>query len=128
MSGDWKVAVTRECEPPDHSRKHQECARKVCFIPEFLRKANHDASGIRVGVADYIGAAAAIALMTSRTTAYWVGAQIPLVSRAAGRNLVHKLIASALWGGIHDKRADVTAGICLKIGLIPLGCGIIRLT
>jgi len=42
--------------------------------------------------------------MISRTTAYWVGAQIPLASRAADRTLVHKLTKQLARYGLRNSR------------------------
>jgi hypothetical protein len=66
---------------------------KVNFVPTFLREGQGAASttGVRVGLADYIGAAAAVVLISARMTAYAIAARIPGISQAVDRSLVRKL-------------------------------------
>ena len=66
---------------------------KVYFINNFMRgdKRAAAAVGVRLGVADYIGAVAAGVLIASRMTAYAVAARISLLRDAADRSLVRKL-------------------------------------
>jgi ER-bound oxygenase mpaB/B'/Rubber oxygenase, catalytic domain len=64
---------------------------RVCFVPKFLRRGKDAASGIHVGLADYIGAAAAGTLIAARMTAYAIAERIPVLSDAADRSLVRKL-------------------------------------
>src|ERR1700689_3554402 len=63
--------LTTDRSLPD--RLHEWIERgfsKLCFVPTFLRRGKHATSGIRVGVADYIGAAVAGTLIAVRMTAY----------------------------------------------------------
>jgi ER-bound oxygenase mpaB/B'/Rubber oxygenase, catalytic domain len=66
---------------------------KVYFIPAFLRGDKHAAAsgGIQVGLVDYIGAVAAVILITARMMAYSIAARIPFMSQAVDRSLVRKL-------------------------------------
>ncbi len=48
-------------------------------------------AGVQVGLADYIGAAAAVILIAARMTTYGIAARIPVISQAADRSLVRKL-------------------------------------
>ena len=66
---------------------------KVYFIRTSSR-GNEDASakaGVRVGITDYVAAAAASILIAVRMAPYSVAARIPVVSDAADRLLVRKL-------------------------------------
>jgi hypothetical protein len=66
---------------------------KVYFVTNFMRGDKHAAAGVGVqlGLADYIGAAAAGILIASRMTVYAIAAHIPAISDAADRSLVRKL-------------------------------------
>jgi hypothetical protein len=64
---------------------------KVCFVPKFLRGGKNAAFGVPVGLADYVGAAAAFVLIAVRMTAYSIAERIPVIGRAADRSLVRKL-------------------------------------
>lgn len=66
---------------------------KVHFVPSFMRESKGAAStaGVHVGLADYIGAAVAVIVISARMTAYAVAARIPVVSQLADRALVRKL-------------------------------------
>jgi hypothetical protein len=46
---------------------------------------------VRLGLADYLGAAAAAILIGSRMSAYAIAAHIPVISGVADRALVRKL-------------------------------------
>jgi hypothetical protein len=61
---------------------------KVYFIPSFMRENKGEA---KVGLAAYLGAAAAVILIGARMTAYAIAARIPVISQAADRALVRKL-------------------------------------
>jgi hypothetical protein len=66
---------------------------KVHFVPRSMRENKGAAStgGVHVGLADYIGAAAAVILIAARMTPYAIAARIPAISQAADRSLVRKL-------------------------------------
>jgi hypothetical protein len=66
---------------------------KVYFVPSFLRQGKGAASTSRVpvGLADSIGAAAAVILIAARMAPYSIAARIPGLSEAADRSLVRKL-------------------------------------
>jgi ER-bound oxygenase mpaB/B'/Rubber oxygenase, catalytic domain len=79
-----------------HGRLHTWLERgsaKVYFVANFMRGDKHAAAkvGVRVGLADYVGAGAAAILIASRMTAYAIAARIPVISDAADRSLVRKL-------------------------------------
>jgi hypothetical protein len=84
--------MTTDRSLPD--RIHERIERgfaKVCFVPKFLRAGKNAASGVHVGLSDYVAAATAAILIAVRMTAYGIAARIPLVCRAADRSLVRKL-------------------------------------
>ena len=66
---------------------------KFYFVRNFMRGDKHAAAsvGVRLGFADYLGAAAAGILIASRMTIYAIAAHIPVVSDAADRSLVRRL-------------------------------------
>ncbi len=66
---------------------------KLFFVTRSMRGDKHAAAGVgvRLSLADYLGAAAATILITSTMTAYAIAARIPVLSRLADRSLVHKL-------------------------------------
>jgi hypothetical protein len=66
---------------------------KMYFVSNFMRGDKDAAAkvGVRLGLADYIGAVAAGILITSRMTAYSIAARIPAIREAADRSLVRKL-------------------------------------
>jgi len=84
--------LTTDRSLPDrlHERIERGFAR-VCFVPKFLRAGKNSASGVHVGLADYVAAAAAVILIAVRMTAYGSAAFIPGIRRAADRSLVRKL-------------------------------------
>ncbi|HTY50577.1 MAG TPA: hypothetical protein VMB48_12885 [Steroidobacteraceae bacterium] len=94
------VAATMTADlMPDHSlssRLHAWMERgssKLFFVARSMRGDRHAAAdvGVRLGPADYLGAAAAGISMISRMSAYTVAAHIPGIRRAADRSLVRKL-------------------------------------
>jgi hypothetical protein len=66
---------------------------KMFFIANFMRgdKQAAAAMGVRLGVADYLGAAVAGILIEARMTAYAIAARLPAIRDAADRSLVRKL-------------------------------------
>jgi ER-bound oxygenase mpaB/B'/Rubber oxygenase, catalytic domain len=94
------VAATMAADlTPDHclsSRVHAWMERglsKLFFVTRSMRGDRHAAVavGVRLGMADYLGAAAATILIASTMTGYAIAARIPLLRRSADRSLVHKL-------------------------------------
>ncbi|MGB7435755.1 MAG: oxygenase MpaB family protein, partial [Candidatus Acidiferrum sp.] len=83
----------------DHSlpgRLHMWMERgfaKVFFVANFMRGDKDAAAtvGVRVGLADYIGTAAAGILIAARMAPYAIASRIPILSDAADRSLVRKL-------------------------------------
>ncbi|MEI9985738.1 MAG: hypothetical protein WDN69_22690 [Aliidongia sp.] len=66
---------------------------KLFFVRNFMRgdkKAAADV-GVRLSLADYIGAATATLLITSRMAAYGLAARVPFLDDLADRALVRKL-------------------------------------
>jgi hypothetical protein len=95
------VAATMAADlTPDHSlssRVHDWMERgfaKLFFVAHSMRGDKDAAArvGVRLGLADYLGAAAAAILITWSMTAYAIAAHIPVVSRMADRALARKLI------------------------------------
>jgi hypothetical protein len=77
---------------PDHVHERIERGfARVCFVPKFLKAGKNAASGLHIGLADYIGAAVAVILIAVRMTAYAIAERIPVMGRAADRSLVRKL-------------------------------------
>jgi hypothetical protein len=66
---------------------------KVYFVRTFVdgKKNAAEAVGVRLGLGDYLGAAAAGVLIAIRMTAYAIAARIPLIRDAADRSLIRKL-------------------------------------
>jgi hypothetical protein len=94
------VAATMAADlTPDHSLSSRVNAwmeggfSKMFFVAKSMRGDRHAAAGVgvRLGVADYLWAAAAAILITSRMTAYSIVAHIPFVGTMADRSLVRKL-------------------------------------
>jgi hypothetical protein len=94
------VAATMAADlTPNHSlsnRVHAWMERgfsKLFFVEKSLRGDKHAEVrvGVRLGVADYLGAAAATILITLTMSAYAIAAHIPIVSSLADRSLVRKL-------------------------------------
>ena len=94
------VAATMAADlMPDHSLSSRVNAwmergfSKLFFVTKSMRGDKRSAAGVgvRLGVADYLGAAAAAILIASRMTAYSIAARIPVISVVADRSLVRKL-------------------------------------
>ena len=66
---------------------------KLFFVARSMRGDKHAAAGVgvRLGLADYLGAAAAAILIAWRMSAYAIAAHIPGISAVADRALVRKL-------------------------------------
>src|ERR1700685_294908 len=102
------VAATMAADlTPDHSVLSRVNAwmehgfAKLFFVTKSMRGDKHAAAGVgvRLGLADYLGAAAAALLIIARMTAYTIAAHIPIVNGMADRSLVRKLIRQlALYG------------------------------
>lgn len=96
-------ALVRAMLAADLTSDHSLCGRvharlerafaKVYFVTNFLRGDKHAAAsvGIELGLADYIGSAAAGILIASTMAVYAIAAHIPLMREAADRSLVRKL-------------------------------------
>ena len=94
------VAATMAADlTPDHSMSSrvntwmERGFSKLFFVTRSMRGDKHAAAGVgvRLGLADYLGAAAAAILITSRMTVYTIAAHIPVVKEVADRSLVRKL-------------------------------------
>jgi hypothetical protein len=112
------VAATMAADlTPDHSLSSRVNAwmergfSKLFFVTKSMRGDKHAAAGVgvRLGLADHLGAAAAAILMTSRMTAYKIAAYIPLVSAAADRSLVRKLTKQLARYGHAEFRTNADA-------------------
>jgi hypothetical protein len=66
---------------------------KMYFVSNFMRGDKLAAAkvGVRLGLADYIGAVGAGVLIVSRMTVYSIAARIPMLRQTADRALVRKL-------------------------------------
>ncbi|MGA2191036.1 MAG: DUF2236 domain-containing protein, partial [Steroidobacteraceae bacterium] len=64
---------------------------------------------VRLGVADYLGAAAAAILIASRMTVYTIAAHMPVVSGVADRSLVRKLTRQLACYGHAEFRTNADA-------------------
>src|SRR6202167_5149793 len=96
------VAATMAADlTPDHSLSSQVSTwmergfSKLFFVAKSMRGDKRAAAGVgvRLGLADYLGAAAVAMLITSMMTIHATHAQIRVVSGAADRSLVRKLTA-----------------------------------
>jgi hypothetical protein len=94
------VAATMAADlTPDHSLSSrvntwmERGFSKLFFVTRSMRGDKRAAAGVgvRLGLADYLGAAAAAILITSRMTVYTIAAHIPVVKEVADRSLVRKL-------------------------------------
>src|ERR1700685_1780192 len=102
------VAATMAADlTPDHSLSSrvntwmERGFAKLFFVAKSMRGDKHAAAGVgvRLGLADYLGAAMAAILIIARMTAYTIAAHIPIVNGMADRSLVRKLIRQlALYG------------------------------
>src|ERR1700691_3686473 len=112
------VAATMAADlTSDHSlssRVHAWMERgfaKLFFVAHSMRGDKHAATevGVRLGMADYCGAAAAAILMTSRMTAYAIAARIPLIRGSADRSLIRKLTKQLARYGHAEFRTNADA-------------------
>jgi hypothetical protein len=79
-----------------HSRVHawlEHGFAKLFFVTTVARGDKQKAAdvGVRLGLSNYLGAAAAGLLIASQMTAYSIAARIPMLRDAADRSLVRKL-------------------------------------
>jgi hypothetical protein len=112
------VAATMAADlTPDHSvfsRLHAWMERgfaKLFFVAHSMRGDKRAAAGVgvRLGMTDYIGAAAAAVLIASRMTAYAIVAHIPVISGVADRALVRKLSTQLVRYGHAEFRTNADA-------------------
>jgi hypothetical protein len=112
------VAATMTADlTPDHSLSSRVNAwmergfSKLFFVTKSMRGDKHAAAGVgvRLGLADYLGAAAAAILITSSMTVYTIAAHIPVVSGMADRFLVRKLIRQLARYGHAEFRTNADA-------------------
>jgi hypothetical protein len=112
------VAATMAADlMPDHSLSSRVQAwmergfSKLFFVTHSMRGNKHAAAGVgvRIGMADYLGAAAAAILITSTMTAHSIAAHIPVVGDVADRALVRKLIKQLARYGHAEFRTDAEA-------------------
>lgn len=94
------VAATMAADlTPDHSMSSRVNSwmergfSKLFFVTRSMRGDKHAAAGVgvRLGLADYLAAAAAAILINSRMTVYTIAAHIPVVKEVADQSLVRKL-------------------------------------
>jgi ER-bound oxygenase mpaB/B'/Rubber oxygenase, catalytic domain len=112
------VAATMTADlTPDHSLSSRVNAwmergfSKLFFVTKSMRGDKHAAAGVgvRLGLADCLGAAAAAILITSSMTVYAIAAHIPVVSGMADRFLVRKLIRQLARYGHAEFRTNADA-------------------
>jgi hypothetical protein len=112
------VAATMAADlTSDHSlssRVHAWMERgfaKLFFVAHSMRGDKHAAAavGVRLGPADYLGAAAATILITSRMTAYVIAAHIPVIRGSADRSLIRKLTKQLARYGHAEFRTNADA-------------------
>jgi hypothetical protein len=112
------VAATMAADlTPDHSILSRVNAwmehglAKLFFVTKSMRGDKHAAAGVgvRLGLADYMGAAAAAIVIASRMTAYSIAARIPAISGVADRSLVRKLTAQLARYGHAEFRTNADA-------------------
>jgi len=112
------VAATMTADlAPDHSLSSRVNAwmergfSKLFFVTKSMRGDKHAAAGIgvRLGVRDYLGAAAAAVLITSRMTVYTIAAHIPVIREVADHALVRKLTQQLARYGHAEFRTDAHA-------------------
>ncbi|HTX05590.1 MAG TPA: oxygenase MpaB family protein [Steroidobacteraceae bacterium] len=112
------VAATMAADlTPDHSlgsRVHawmeHGCAKRF-FVAHSMRGDKRAAAGVgvRVGMADYLGAAAATVLIASTMTAYALAAYLPVIGGCADRSLVRKLTRQLARYGHAEFRTNAQA-------------------
>jgi mpaB/rubber oxygenase-like protein len=112
------IAATMAADlTPDHSLSSRVNAwmergfSKLFFVTRSMRRDKHAAAGVgvRLGLADYLGAAAAAILITSRMTVYTIAAHIPVVKGVADRSLVRKLTRQLARYGHAEFRTNADA-------------------
>jgi hypothetical protein len=112
------VAATMAADlTPDHSLSSRVNAwmergfSKLFFVAKSMRGDKHAAAGVgvRLGLADHLGAAAAAIVISARMTAYTIAAQIPIVSAVADRTLVRKLTRQLARYGHAEFRTNAEA-------------------
>ena len=112
------IAATMAADlSPDHSLSSRvnawmECGfSKLFFVTRSMRGDKRAAAGVgvRLGLADYLGAAAAAILITSRMTVYTIAAHIPVVKEVADRSLVRKLTRQLARYGHAEFRTNADA-------------------
>jgi ER-bound oxygenase mpaB/B'/Rubber oxygenase, catalytic domain len=112
------VAATMTADlTPDHSLSSRVNAwmergfSKLFFVTKSMRGNKHAASGagVRLGLTDYLGAAVAAILITSRMTLYTIAAHIPVVKGIADRSLVRKLTRQLVRYGHAEFRTNADA-------------------
>jgi hypothetical protein len=112
------VAATMGADlTPDHSlssRVHAWMERgisKFFFVKHSTHGDKHAAAGVgvRLALADYLGAIAATILITSNMTAYAIAARIPVLCRCADRSLIRKLTRQLARYGHAEFRTNAEA-------------------
>jgi hypothetical protein len=112
------VAATMAADlTPDHSLSSrvntwmERGFSKLFFVTRSMRGDKRAAAGVgvRLGLADYLGAAAAAILITSRMTVYTIAAHIPVVKEVADRSLVRKLTGQLARYGHAEFRTNADA-------------------
>jgi hypothetical protein len=112
------VAATMTADlAPDHSLSSRMNAwmergfSKLFFVTKSMRGDKHAAAGIgvRLGICDYLGAAAAAVLIASTTTTHPIAANIPVIRAVADRALVRKLTQQLARYGHAEFRTDAHA-------------------
>src|SRR6204780_2848660 len=112
------VAATMAADlAPDHllsSRMNAWMERgfsKLFFVTKSMRGDKHAAAGVgvRLGIGDYLGAAAAAILITSKMSAYTIAAHIPVVKGVADQSLVRKLTRQLARYGHAEFRTNADA-------------------
>src|ERR1700728_2992980 len=112
------VAATMAADlTPDHSLSSRVNAwmergfSKLFFVTKSMRGDKHAAAGVgvRLGFADYLGAAAAAILITSRMSLYTIAAHIPIMRGVADRSLVRKLTRQLARYGHAEFRTNADA-------------------
>jgi hypothetical protein len=112
------VAATMAADlTPDHSVLSRVNAwmehgfARLFFVAKSMRGDKHAAAGVgvRLGLADYLGAAAAAILITSRMTAYSIAAHLPVIRGVVDRSLVRKLTTQLVRYGHAEFRTNADA-------------------
>jgi ER-bound oxygenase mpaB/B'/Rubber oxygenase, catalytic domain len=112
------VAATMAADlAPDHSLSSRVNAwmergfSKLFFVTKSMQGDKHAAAsvGVRLGLVDHLGAAAAAILITSRMSLYTIAAHIPVVRGVADRSLVRKLTRQLARYGHAEFRTNADA-------------------